>query len=286
MENKENRSSNRTLWIVVAVVLVAMCLCVLAITAIGLGVFTLGPVRLDGGLAMQRDVIERSFEVGAAPSLEIDDFAGTVTVRAGGPGTIQVVATRRASNRSRLEQIQVDMTEQGGGLLIKAQKPAGFGNASVDLEISAPPDSRLTVRTGAGNVDVQSVAGPVTANSGAGNIEIEGVPGEIEVHTGAGNVRVVGAAGPVRLNTGVGNIDYDGVPKGECRFESGVGNIQLRMPAGVNVRVDLTTGVGNIGLDFDVTGQNTKREVRGVIGSGDQGQVFAHTGTGDIDLRR
>jgi hypothetical protein len=44
--------------------------------------------------------------------------------------------------------------------------------------------------------------------------------------------------------------------------------------------------VGNVDVDFAVDGQVARREVRGVIGSGAQGTIYAHTGTGSIDVVR
>ena len=44
--------------------------------------------------------------------------------------------------------------------------------------------------------------------------------------------------------------------------------------------------MGDIDVDFAVDGQVTRREVRGVIGSGAQGTIYAHTGAGNIDVVR
>jgi DUF4097 and DUF4098 domain-containing protein YvlB len=138
----------------------------------------------------------------------------------------------------------------------------------VQFEITAPAGTRLD------------------ADTGAGNVETDGITGEIDIHTGAGNIDIRGATGTVRLDSGAGNTRYQGIPQGECRFETGAGNIRLTLPADVNVQVGLDTGVGNIDVDFSVDGQVTRREVRGVIGSGAQGTIYAHTGTGNIDVVR
>jgi DUF4097 and DUF4098 domain-containing protein YvlB len=97
---------------------------------------------------------------------------------------------------------------------------------------------------------------------------------------------VRGAAGTARLDTGAGSISYQGTPQGECRFETGAGNITLALPADLNIQVDLETRVGNIDVDFSVDGQVTRREVQGVIGSGAQGTIYAHSGAGNIDVVR
>jgi hypothetical protein len=50
--------------------------------------------------------------------------------------------------------------------------------------------------------------------------------------------------------------------------------------------VDLHTGVGSIELDFAVDGEVSRRDVKGVIGSGEGASIYARTGSGSIDLIR
>jgi hypothetical protein len=240
----------------------------LAIAAAAVGWFTIQPLDWSGSTSLQSERSEEAFVVGDAPSLKIDNFAGNVTVHAGERGVIRVVATKKAPRVGDLGRIEIQTDEQNGGLQITTSRPSGFMNAAVELEITAPTGTRLDADTGAGNLDV------------------DGLTGEIDAHSGAGNVDVRGAAGTARLDTGAGSIGYQGTPQGECRFETGAGNIRLVLPADLNVQVDLDTGMGNIDVDYVVDGQVTRTEVNGVIGDGSQGSIYAHSGTGNIDLIR
>ena len=266
---------NRNVLIVVIVVLVIACCCVLALAAGAAAWFRsdyvdLGDEPFDlGGNYDER--LEESFAVGEAPTLEVTNFAGRVTVRAGEPGTIRVVATKKASSRSRLGRIEVDMNAIGsgrsGGLVIKTSKSFNNGNASVDLEITMPADGRVSVDTGAGEVAVRDMAG------------------RIEIHSGAGEVDVRGARDAVQVGLGAGQITYEGTPSGDCRFQTGAGEIILRLPRDPDVRIDVGTGLGGVDVDFDVDGRVSPRNVEGVIGDGRQGSVFAHTGVGSVSVR-
>jgi DUF4097 and DUF4098 domain-containing protein YvlB len=191
-----------------------------------------------------------------------------VIVRTGQSGAITVAATKRARSQGDLDRIEIQVSERDGGLAIKTENRSSLRDISVDLEVTTPDGTRLDAHTGAGNVDIDGITGGIDAHSGAGNLEVRGV------------------AGTARLDTGAGNIGYQGAPQGDCRFETGAGNITLSMPADVNVQVDLQTGMGNIDVDFAVDGQVTRRQVRGAIGSGAQGTVYAQTGVGNIDLVR
>ena len=261
-------SKNRNVWIIVAVIVVVLCCCALAVVAAAVALFTTQPFDWTWSTSFQSERSEEAFAVGDAPSLTIDNFAGNVSVRSGQSGVIRVATTRKARTRGDLDRIEVAVSERDGGLVVKTDKPSSVYNASVELEITAPGGTRLDVDTG------------------AGNLTIDGITGEIDAHSGAGDTDIRGAAGTARLDTGAGNVRYQGTPQGECRFETGAGNITLALPADPNVRVDLQTGIGNIDVDFSVDGEVTRAEVQGVIGSGAEGTIYAHTGAGNIDVVR
>lgn len=265
-------SKNRNVWIIIVAILVVAC-CGLAVM-IGLGgwFFTrsldLQDLSSLDVVGTNRERIEQTFEVGNAPRLEIDNFAGAITIRQGPDGVVQVIATKKSNSRSRLDRIQVTMSEQGDGVLIRSRMTPMGGNASVDLEVTAPADSRLAVATGAGTVDVRNITGPIDVKSGAGQVDLRG------------------ARGPVGVDLGAGQILYEGAPSGACRFNTGAGEVSLRLPADLNMEVDVSTGMGAVTVDFAVDGVVRPREVKGTIGEGSQGSITAHTGVGAVMLRR
>jgi DUF4097 and DUF4098 domain-containing protein YvlB len=282
-------SRNRTIWIIVAIVVILLCCCVLAAAAVAVGVgwLTVTPFSVGGLSGTTTERAEQTFTVETAPQLTVDNFAGNVTVRAGAAGQIQVVSTKRARGSAALSNIQVQMTQQGNGVVVRATRAGLPSNVSVQLEITAPADTTLDLHTGAGNVDAAGFNSAVKADTGAGSVTIQDVSGTVDAHTGAGSIDVRGATGLARLDTGAGSIDYQGTPEGNCTFQTGTGSIRLTLPAGLNASLDLSTGVGDIQLGgFDVQGQVSKRDVKGTVGSGGQTQIYAHTGTGSIDLAR
>jgi hypothetical protein len=280
--------NRQTIWVVVFAGLILLCFCTLAAAVVALGVYTEWSFDLGGdGAAGDPSVrVERSFELGREPRLEIDNFAGKVTVRAGESDTLRVIATKRRQGLADLGRIEIDWDESEDGLVIRTRKPASLGNVSVEFEVTAPAGTRLAVKTGAGNTEVVGLSGGVKVATGAGGIVIEDVSAEIEAQTGAGGINVRGASGRVQLHTGAGGIDYEGRPLGDCRFETGAGGIDLFLPGDVNVMVDLDTGLGSIDVDFVMEGRATKRAVKGAIGTGAEGSIYAHTGTGGISVRR
>jgi hypothetical protein len=312
-------------WIIVAVVaLVVACCCALAAAVAGGGLLWLMPLQRFESSTMGGERFEQSFDVGQAPHLEIDNFAGSVSVQVGDGRDVHVVITKQAALGSDLDRIQVQMIEQDGRLVIRTKKPGAVSNASVRIEIMAPASSRLDAHTGAGSIEVRGLRGGVQVDTGAGSVSLtdlgesagvhtgsgsvrvqglngnlkvdtgsgsvalDGVTGDVEAHTGSGGMDIQRATGQVRLDTGTGGINYQGTPQGDCRFQTGSGGIELILPTDLNMEIDLHTGSGRIDVDFDVTGRATvsERNVRGTVGSGEQGSIYAQTGSGNISLMR
>jgi DUF4097 and DUF4098 domain-containing protein YvlB len=238
-----------------------------------------------GGLEQKyAEELEDSFAVGTAPTLTVDNFAGDVIVNTGEEGRIRVLATKRSAREKDLDRIEVDMDEGDGEVQIVTDPPSGLKNVSVDLEITVPASAYVDLHTGAGDIIVRDLEGDVRADSGAGDVDVRGTSGEIDAHTGAGSIDVRRAVGAVYLDVGAGSINYQGTPQGYCRFDTGAGTIKIRIPEDANVEVDLDTGVGDIDVNMIVDGKVSNRKVKGTIGSGDEGEIRAHTGAGNIDL--
>lgn len=261
---------NRTLWIIVVLLVVGMilCCCVAAGVAGVVTYLTAVPTVSEGGIGRVEERTEQTFDVGEAPFVEVDSFAGNVRVSAAVEGEIRVTVTKRAGTSAQMEQISVDIAETQDGIRIDASAPGSVtGYRTVDVELVVPSDTHLWL------------------NTGAGSVEIDGVIGDIEAHTGAGNIDVEDATGPVNLDTGAGEIDYAGEPRGTCTFSTGAGNVMLRLPGDLDAELELHTGIGDIELGgFDVDGNITEMEVDGVIGSGEGAFIEARTGVGNIGL--
>jgi hypothetical protein len=273
----ENRNRNRNIWIIVAIVVVVLCCLLAALAAavvLGLGWF--GARVSEGGFSpgFSFDQIiehrEMSFEVGAAPALQIDNFAGDVTIRTGREGVISVDASLRAGQSENLRSISIEPSQEGDTVRIRTRRPsAQISNISVGLDITVPPGTRIDV------------------SNGAGEVSIDGIAADIAAQTGAGDVEVRNSQGQARLSTGAGDIDYAGQPAGSSTFRTGVGTVRIALPSNFAGSVDLDTGIGSVKLGgFDVAGSVSSTAARGTIGGGGDTTIEAHTGAGDIDLVR
>jgi DUF4097 and DUF4098 domain-containing protein YvlB len=224
--------------------------------------------------------------VGTTPSLEITNFAGSVRIRSAEGGEIRIEATKKASRHSDLHRIEVDVSERDGTVAVRTRKTASLNNARVDLDITAPIDTRLNLKTGAGTVDVRGLAGDLEVDTGAGTVVIRDTSGRFRVHSGAGTVEVRDASGPAEISVGAGTIEYEGELEGDSSFNTGLGEVILRLPEDLNTKIDLSTGMGSVDVRYDVQGTVTMRRAVGVIGDGSEGSIYAHTGAGMVQMKR
>lgn len=277
----------RTTCLIVAIMMMALCGCVVAAAAGAVGWFTGWSFDWARTIGQGRERIEESFAVGGAPKLDVDLYAGSVHIQPGEPGTVQVVATKRVVFGSDLHRIKVKFDQEDGGLRIHIVQPKPqflLNNASVDLVITAPPDSQVEVDTDFGDVDVSGLQTRVEVDTRAGSVNIRDVVGPIEASSEFGTIDVREVVGPVRLMNRAGNVVYEGTPQGECRLESEFGALVVMLPANPNVEVEADANLGLVSLACPVSGRVTRNQIKGVIGSGERGRIRAVSQIGGIDL--
>lgn len=317
----ENERRNRNVWIIVAVLgVIGICCCLAAAVAAVVGLLWVVP--LEGHSIDLSGRSWQHYEVGESPVLTLDSFSGRVSVRAVEGEAIEVVAHKRARRERDLERIEVNITRTENGLAIKTEKPVGVNRASVDFEITAPAGTRLDARTGSGSMRIDDIQGGVQARSGSGSLVVAGARGGVDARTGSGSIEVRGAGGgtsiksgsgslriqdvegalqarsdsgsiealgirgPVDLDSGSGSIEYAGSPQSDSRFQTGSGGITLLLPADLNMAVDLLSVSGQVEVSHEFTGPATvsRGEVKGVVGTGEDGSIWARTGSGNIWL--
>ena len=189
-------------------------------------------------------------------------------------------------------------------------------NGELELRTHASPirargaRGRLTARTGSGRIVLDDIEGErVQASTGSGDVELIGVRGaELRASTGSGGIegrelraeRFDGSTGSggiriesltssdVRASTGSGSVRLGllRVPR-DLTARTGSGSVTLGLPSDPNVELDVRTGSGGISTDFPVTMDQVRRnELRGRIGTGNDGRLRVSTGSGSVRLQR
>lgn len=242
------------------------------------------------------DEWSKRFPVSGRPDLRVDANDGSVVVHIWDRKEIEARVT---TTHWRIpSDIQVVDRQSGDHVELELRMPRhhlfslNLGHASIQVELHVPRELRSDIRTGDGNITVDSVHGETHLSTGDGRIDASSLDGSLEAKTGDGHVRVQGRFDILNLHTGDGSIEAE-VAAGskmtsEWTVRTGDGHVTLRMPAAFSAYLDVHTGDGHIQSDLPVTISGTRineHELRGNLNAGGPA-LIVHTNDGSIRLEK
>lgn len=248
---------------------------------------------LATGLAYADDWSKR-FEVTGRPELRVEADDAAVILRAGAGNVVDARLTTRGWKVGP-DGVRVTARQNGNRIEIEVRVPGGnwnFGNHSARLELAVPGELRAEVRTGDGNVSAHALKGEFRLTTGDGEIEAESLDGTLTAKSGDGGVKVGGRFDQLDVRTNDGSVSAAVNPGskmgGPWRFESGDGNVTIRIPEGFAADLDAHTGDGNISVRLPVTTtgfKSSENDFRGKLNGGGL-PLRIHTGDGSIRIER
>jgi hypothetical protein len=195
------------------------------------------------------------------------------------------------------------------GLTVRSSTELPLRMVPLVVAVWAPAGSRVSARTGAGDVAVHGRAGRATLRTGAGTARTGDVDGDADITTGSGEVAVGAVAGRARIRTGsgavrvaalrgttdvkagsgdvtlgevaadvgvrtgTGAVQVADARAGRLELTSGSGGLRIGVRAGVLAELDLSSGSGRARSELDVRNTAPPREpglrLRGRTASGD-----------------
>lgn len=233
--------------------------------------------------------VTRTFDTPRPVSLRVDQVAGRLEVRAGDRRTTEVRVSAldpddgTATEYAAAVAIDLDgdavrvalphghpMRRQHPQVLTRVDLPAGSdvvlrsaattlttGGALGDVAVKSASGSvevdraaSVTVRTAAGDVEVGEVAGRVSVKSASSRVSVGSAHG-LEVKGAAGEVHAVRLTGDVVVQTAAGRVRIDALGAGKARVEGKLADIEIGVVAGIDVRLDLSAGIGVVDCELD-----------------------------------
>ena len=209
--------------------------------------------------AAQRDIetIDRTVPMPAGGTLRLKTFSGRVKITGGSGDQVVVHAVRRASPE-RLAEIKLEITTSGSTVEIDANhrlvERRNDNVVETDFEITVPARTRL---------DIKTFSAPVTVSGVNANQNIDGFSSNVTIESsewGDGN--------DIDINT----------------FS---GDVSLRLPASARGNVDFNSFSGRFDSDLPVTlSTSSRRNFRGTLNGGGNGDFRLKTFSGDVSIRR
>jgi hypothetical protein len=207
--------------------------------AIALSALTLASVSLLSAETR----IEKTLKLAPGGEFRLDTDMGRVTLVGTGEPDVHVVVTSR---RKDLDELMTFRWDESPGLVsitaVKRHKFDWFSSSgsSVQYEIRVPTETRVSVETSGGGINVSSIHGSVRADTSGGGIGITDVVGDVEADTSGGGISLKKIQGRVLADTSGGGVEAVEID-GSIRAESSGGSIELDRVTG-DIEADTSGG--------------------------------------------
>jgi hypothetical protein len=293
----------RNTWIVVVVVCLLLCCCATAVVGgvgaiLGLipwrwaGNLNIDNIRVGGiGVEATTTVDRQEFAVERDAALEVSCPVCDVQISAVEGSVIAVEGSLHAWGSDRqaaelaLEDIEVSLSQEGGRVVAAVLMPnqnwgvnwRGQRGSRVDLEITVPRRTDLEM-----DVDV-------------GTVEVEGIEGLIDVRADVGDLmlRDVVARDKFTVRTDVARVRFEGSLSEGVRYDirSGVGEINVTLPADSSFELDAESNVGDVRSGFAVSGTEERKalvggRISGTVGNAPTAELVLRSDIGAIWVNR
>ncbi len=240
-------------------------------------------VGFDGPTETRED----SFTVGEVVRIVVNGDNGSVTVNAGTDGAVVVLATLR-----RPDELEYEAVQNGDTISVEAKaKRSGifnFGESpGANIDITAPPNARVELRTGNGAIEVNGMQQSGTVHTSNGRIALTNVSGDFNISTSNGAVVITQAKGVFDIKTSNGRIEFDGeISGGSNRMTTSNGSIDVKLQGTPSVKVDASTSNGSVTSNIPITIASAvdDKHLVGTIGNGDA-ELFIETSNGSVMIQ-
>jgi len=211
------------------------------------------------------------------------------------------IKTRKSGQRVEIEtifprRIRVDLDDCWLKVLYKMSRLNGSWEGdrlplSVSYEIKLPRNTDLVLYTAIGEIKVSDLEGDLEVKSVLGSLDIRRLTGNLKADLSLGEIELREVRGSVTAETGAGEIKavFDRVEEGnEIDLSTFLGEINLTLPSSLAADLNISTGIGELDLDFpadDIDGKVYKRRVKGKINGGGP-EIKARTSLGHVEIRK
>jgi hypothetical protein len=246
------------------------------------------------------DVV-KSYAVSGRANVRVDTNDGSVHVTAGDNKQVEFRVEYQGYVLGK--DLKIDSHQEGDKVELTARLMGHWGfswghnSRNLHIEVRMPKEGDVTVQTGDGSVQADSIHGTVNVHTGDGSVKANSLNGTIDLHTSDGSITVDSLKGDIRLRTGdgsieardldgkvdadtgdghirlVGRFDALGVKTGDGSVDArvlpgskmasswtirtGDGSVDIVLPADFQANIDATTGDGHISLGVPVTVEGT-----------------------------
>jgi len=197
------------------------------------------------------------------------------------------------------EHVSAEIVQNGDGYEIR---PIGTksndSRTGLNLDVSVPKNSSLTIHNEKGDITVADMAKPVSVTTTNGDIEVRGTNGDVDIETRRGdvkvsdtkgNIKVSGKGGEINVSSATGGLTIDGEFYGPIRADKIAKGVRF-----ISRRTDLTlsqltghmeTGSGNLEITDAPGNLSLRTNSYDVSIENATGKVKVDNRNGNIEVR-
>jgi hypothetical protein len=181
----------------------------------------------------QRVAFERTYTVGATPTLDVSTIRGKIDVAAGeadrivvrGTATVRIGVSVPGNAYEMAKRVAADPPIQQDGATIRLRPPTDPDEQralTVAYDVTVPRGTTVRASSDSGATTISGVAGQVTARTQSAAIDVRDLGADAEVTTGSGAVRADSVAGNLRVSTESSSVSVRNLGSGlRVRTQSG-----------------------------------------------------------------
>jgi DUF4097 and DUF4098 domain-containing protein YvlB len=189
--------------------------------------------------------LEKDLQLDPGGHFSLETDAGKVTLVGSNEPGVHIVVT---SKRKDLDEILIfRFNESAGSASVTARKKHKFDwfsgwNDRVEWEVRVPAQTRVTIDTSGGAIDVSGLRDAAHLETSGGGIHVRDHAGNLDCDTSGGGITLNEIKGTVRAETSGGGVHAKAID-GSIHAESSGGSIEL---SGVTGDIDADTSGGGI----------------------------------------
>lgn len=195
---------------------------------------------------------EQDFSLEGVATVVVDQTAGRVTIRPCREGETPGVVSSGNKSAPRLE-----VNRDGDRLVIEIKLSTGWlfrrKQGATTLVRLAPKIEQLRLDLGYGEAHIREIeTDSLRLDVGAGTITTAQTSGHLRANVGAGKLAIHGHSGLADCDTGTGDVlvDISRLAEGEYKIDAGIGRAEIRLPAGGEVYIKASSGMGKTRIEY------------------------------------
>ena len=260
---------------------------------------------------MSQETQEKTFNVSGTACLELSNIRGSVDIRSGDDGLIQITAIKHTDSGDA-GNTEIELTQHSDGSVIAATHfPDGWwlwlvGSVPcrVDYVVKMPRNATLKVRGVSnrayidglsGDFDIHSVSGDITLQNLGGAVLVNSVSGKISAKSLSGSLKLTSVSGradvasskldSIHAKTTSGDLDIQtSLQNGPYGFHSVSGNVDLTLPANAHYSAQLHSVSGKINSAFPIAYRSYGHGSQAVDVQGGGVMISAQSVSGNLTL--